>query len=292
MEIEWDNRPFSMAHRSRDWHNRPSTSGSGSSSTPGSFSYSSALSQRRRSSAAHALVPPTAPPPNQPIPSVPVVSTNYFDRPTTLSYEEDNYLNSPSLGANSLSRPSGSANLAAVAAFSEARYASSATGQAHLTNGSSSPEILSDSPPRSLLHPLSSRTTTQHQEIMADRLLLSPPEPRIQNEPRPSSRRALTKALELAREAVKLDSTNDDPYGAVMAYSRSVALLSEVMERVKKGEDSTETHRRRNARRRSVVAQEEEVRRLKTIVSASVPVIATERANITLSLSMIPMRIA
>jgi hypothetical protein len=83
---------------------------------------------------------------------------------------------------------------------------------------------------------------------------------------RPSSRRALTKALELAREAVKLDSTNDDPYGAVVAYGKSVALLSKVMERVINGEDSSEAVRRRGGRRRSVVAQEEEVRRLKAIV--------------------------
>jgi hypothetical protein len=72
----------------------------------------------------------------------------------------------------------------------------------------------------------------------------------------------------LAREAVKLDSTNKDPFGAVIAYGQSVALLGDVMERVRRGEDSTETsHRRRNGRRRSVVAQEEEVRRLKSIVS-------------------------
>lgn len=45
-------------------------------------------------------------------------------------------------------------------------------------------------------------------------------------QPRPSSRRALTRALELARQAVQLDSTNEDPYGAVMAYGKSVALLS------------------------------------------------------------------
>jgi hypothetical protein len=76
----------------------------------------------------------------------------------------------------------------------------------------------------------------------------------------------LTKALELAREAVKLDSTNDDPYGAVVAYGKSVALLSKVMERVINGEDSSEAVRRRGGRRRSVVAQEEEVRRLKAIV--------------------------
>ena len=107
-------------------------------------------------------------------------------------------------------------------------------------------------------------------EIVPDRLLLSPPETRA-SERRPSSRRALTRALELAREAVKLDSTNDDPYGAVMAYSRSVDLLSEVMERVMRGEDGTEGHRRGNGRRRSVVAQEEEVKRLKSIVSSTAP---------------------
>jgi hypothetical protein len=95
--------------------------------------------------------------------------------------------------------------------------------------------------------------------------LLSPTQPRTPSQSRPSSRRALTRALELAREAVQLDSTNDDPHAAVMAYGRSVALLSEVMERVRRGEDSTERPRR-NGRRRSVVAQEEEVRRLKSIV--------------------------
>ena len=50
-------------------------------------------------------------------------------------------------------------------------------------------------------------------------------------------------------------------------YAKSVSLLSEVMERVMRGEDSTENPRRANGRRRSVVAQEEEVRRLKSIVS-------------------------
>jgi hypothetical protein len=80
----------------------------------------------------------------------------------------------------------------------------------------------------------------------------------------PSSRRALTRALELAREAVQLDTMNDNPEAAVKAYGRSVALLSEVMERVRRGEESTESHRRR--RRRSVAAQEEEIRRLQNIV--------------------------
>lgn len=108
---------------------------------------------------------------------------------------------------------------------------------------------------------------------------------------RPSSRKALTAALELAKSAVQIDATNDDPHGAVLAYAKSVQLLSEVMERVMRGEDtsgptSTNTSsaassstitgassggeaedKRRTGRRRSVVAKEEEVRRLKAIVS-------------------------
>jgi hypothetical protein len=80
----------------------------------------------------------------------------------------------------------------------------------------------------------------------------------------PSSRRALTRALELAREAVQLDSTNDNPEAAVQAYAQSVALLSEVMERVRRGDESTMDSRRR--RRRSVAAQEDEIRRLQNIV--------------------------
>jgi hypothetical protein len=96
---------------------------------------------------------------------------------------------------------------------------------------------------------------------------------------RPSSRRALTAALELAKAAVQLDSTNEDPHGAVVAYARSVQLLGEVMERVMRGEDASSSghagttdgeERRRGGRRRSVVAKEEEVRRLKAIVSTSV----------------------
>lgn len=85
---------------------------------------------------------------------------------------------------------------------------------------------------------------------------------------RPSSRRALTAALELAQEAVRLDTTNDDPIGAIRAYSRSVALLNEVMERVMRGEDSNDASKggRHGGRPRSAIAKEEEVRRLKSIV--------------------------
>ena len=97
---------------------------------------------------------------------------------------------------------------------------------------------------------------------------------------RPSSRRALTAALELAKAAVQLDATNEDPHRAVVAYARSVQLLGEVMERVMRGEDASGSghagatdgeERRRGGRRRSVVAKEEEVRRLKAIVSSAVP---------------------
>jgi hypothetical protein len=117
-----------------------------------------------------------------------------------------------------------------------------------------------------------------HQEIQPSRLLLSPADVRTptgghgsgsgSGSGRPSSRRTLTRALELAREAVQLDSRMDDPHGAIVAYGRSVSLLQEVMHRVMAGEDSTES-RRRNGRRRSVVAQEEEIRRLKAIVGLS-----------------------
>ncbi|KAG8885667.1 hypothetical protein FRB97_000110 [Tulasnella sp. 331] len=82
---------------------------------------------------------------------------------------------------------------------------------------------------------------------------------------RPSSRRALTKALELAQEAVRIDATGDDPQGAVAAYARSVALLNEVMERVMRGDDADAARRRNPSRRKSVVAKEDEARRLRSI---------------------------
>ncbi|KAH9486739.1 hypothetical protein JR316_0000804 [Psilocybe cubensis] len=131
-----------------------------------------------------------------------------------------------------------------VAEFSQARLLSSM-------------DDLSDPPPQSYLPPPALR---HHHSA----LLAPPTDHPHRSDQRPSSRRALTRALELAREAVQLDSTNDNPEAAVAAYARSVALLSEVMERVRNGEDSTsDSHRRR--RRRSVAAQEEEVRRLQNI---------------------------
>jgi hypothetical protein len=124
---------------------------------------------------------------------------------------------------------------------------------------SSISDALSDPPPQSYLPAATSSDRNQNR-----RSSLAPQNPN-RSEHRPSSRRALTRALELAREAVQLDSTNDNPVAAVNAYAQSVALLSEVMERVRNGEDSTESNRRRQ--RRSISAQEKEVRRLQNIVS-------------------------
>ena len=151
-----------------------------------------------------------------------------------------------SISTKPLSRPGVSARLSALTAFSS-----------HTTNY-----------PPPAVQLLVSNTVDQ----MVDMQNHSPTRGSSQSiaAPRPSSRRALTAALELAQEAVRLDTTNDDPIGAIQAYSRSVALLSEVMERVMRGEETSDSgkDRRRSGRRRSVVAKEEEVRRLKSIVSS------------------------
>lgn len=192
--------------------------------------------QRRRSSAAHSR---PAPPPNQPIPSIPQDLPEFNEELPPI---------------NGYSRPS-------------TRSSSFVAQQpSSHSSASSSVDDLSDPPPQSILLTSSSRSnhpTVDHLALpAADGHLMPPdnrPEARI-----PSPRRALTRALELAREAVQLDSMNDNPELAVAAYGRSVALLSEVMERVKRGEESTE---RRKNRGRSVFAQEDEIRRLQAIVS-------------------------
>lgn len=242
MEIGWDPRPLSI-HQHREWQD----------TTPTAATAQSFVS-RRRSTVANVASP--GPPPDQPIPHLPPPQMyDPYDEVPNGVFEMDPGSYSPQ---HPYTRPSASANLAAVAAFSQIRNANHTAHPAEVLGN------LSDSPPRSMLRSAARSPGTN--DIIPDRLLLSPPESKP-SEPRPSSRRALTRALELAREAVNLDSKNDDPYGAVQAYGRSVALLSEVMERVMRGEDSTESHRRKNGRRRSVVAQEEEVRRLKSIVS-------------------------
>ncbi|PPQ69064.1 hypothetical protein CVT25_004240 [Psilocybe cyanescens] len=247
MELEWETRPGQHGVDSRHWHehNPP---------PPAFHSSPSLISQRRRSSAANTR--PAGPPPNLPIPSLP---------PTNSHHTTDLSDTPRATRATSFARPSASPNLTAVAAFSQARHASSS--QSNSSSMPSSIDDLSDPPPQSYLPPSSLRSSDRNHDAFPqpDRSLLVPPtEHPHRSEQRPSSRRALTRALELAREAVQLDSTNDNPEAAVAAYARSVALLSEVMERVRNGEDSTtDSHRRR--RRRSVAAQEEEVRRLQNI---------------------------
>jgi len=76
----------------------------------------------------------------------------------------------------------------------------------------------------------------------------------------PSTRSILFRAMELARQAVHLDTTNDDPQGAIIAYGESVQLLDEVMIRVI---NTGQGDSRPNARSREI--QEEEVRRLRSI---------------------------
>ncbi|KAI9572781.1 hypothetical protein HD554DRAFT_2202639 [Boletus coccyginus] len=253
MVLEFSAHQPSVPQRSRQW---PDHSSATSSSSPPNSSFSQAtVPQRRRSVAVN--FPPAVPPPSQPIPHLPHLSSAFAtDEEATLTL---GILDGPHTSQNSYSRPAASANLAAVAAFPHNRYHLSSS-----TAGSTSSQASSDLASQSMTRLNHLNTQANTQDIVPDRLLLSPHHPHSSSESRPSSRRALTRALELAREAVQLDATNDDPHAAVIAYGRSVALLSEVMERVRRGEDTTDG-RRNNGRRRSVVAQEEEVRRLKSI---------------------------
>ncbi|GBE78186.1 hypothetical protein SCP_0110690 [Sparassis crispa] len=259
MELDWNTRPLSIVHKSREWHPM------GPNGTGPSVS-SSTLVTRRRSTVLHT---PPGPPPSQPIPNVPALpATQYATHERRSTDSESAHHNGTSSQVHPYTRPAASANLAAVAAFSQARLAaaSSSTPSSSYTASSSTDNLnLSDSPPVSVLRSVYPKPSSSSQTVVQDRSLLSPPDTRPSSEPRPSSRRALTKALELAREAVRLDSTNDDPHAAVVAYGQSVALLSEVMARVMRGEDGADGQKRQNGRRRSVVAQEEEVRRLKSI---------------------------
>ena len=217
---------------------------------------STPLSHRRRSSALRP--PPHGPPPSQPIPSVPMIDTTTITASDGFSVTDDESIFSPIAVVQNHARPAASSRLVAVAAFpqAQARHTPPTIAATPSTNGT-------HSPPRQRTH----SPPSWHQDIVSDRVIHSPRDSQSPAErSRPSSRRALTKALELAREAVRLDSTNDDPYGAVVAYGKSVSLLSKVMERVMSGEETGDSVRRRGGRRRSVVAQEEEVRRLKAIV--------------------------
>jgi hypothetical protein len=234
---------------------------------------------RRRSTAA--VMRPAGPPPDLPIPSLPLTATttNHELGQSIPDTQFATYTTRTTM-TSSYGRPTASPNLSAVAAFSQARQS---TVQNQAPSMSSSLDDLSDPPPQSYLHSpsrssdrASESQSSQSQSIRSrDRgssFLVPPSEHSHRSDHRPSSRRALTRALELAREAVQLDSTNEDPEAAVHAYAQSVALLSAVMERVRNGEDTSDSHRRR--RRRSVAAQEEEIRRLQNIVSHSLCIFA------------------
>lgn len=269
-----------MVQQPQDWDDHAPLPAFAASSPPQTaFPTSTSISQRRRSSAANSR--PSAPPPNIPIPNVPSVSGLLAPEPSALEVFEDGTLSSTHVNGgprftNTYTRPAPSPSLSAVASFSQSRQAMTVTSS--LINYSApayqSSDDLSDPPPQSYLHSTASTSPPSSRRAEAstsDRDFLRPNPPEQagrgdgRSEHRPSSRRALTRALALAREAVQLDSTNDNPEAAVQAYARSVALLSEVMERVRRGEDSTTDGRRR--RRRSVAAQEDEIRRLQSIVS-------------------------
>ncbi|KAF8140068.1 hypothetical protein EV363DRAFT_1392989 [Boletus edulis] len=268
MVIELSGHQPSVVQRSRQWpdHSPGSSVATSISSPPNSSFAQPTVTQRRRSVAVN--FPPAVPPPSQPIPHVPQhssVFTTDEEATLTIGVPDDQqfiarHRSSTSASQNSYGRPAVSTNLAAVAAFPHNRHHVSTSTSTPVSN-SNSPQLL----PSTVTYASNQASPDPYtQDIVPDRLLLSPHHPHSSSESRPSSRRALTRALELAREAVQLDATNDDPHAAVIAYGRSVALLSEVMERVRRGEDTSDG-RRRNGRRRSVVAQEEEVRRLKSI---------------------------
>ncbi|PFH54666.1 hypothetical protein AMATHDRAFT_211 [Amanita thiersii Skay4041] len=217
---------------------------------------SSPLSQRRRS-LAYTRTP--APPPNFPIPNVPDQSQDGFLAHHPVSDTSDHpyssvaaYVNGKVTRQVPYARPSASPNLASIATFSQNLNVlpSKQSLAANMT------EDLSDPPPQSYL-PSPPRVAERRRRPSGEDGLLSPTNAERRERP-PSSRSALTRALELARQAVHLDSTNDNPAAAVEAYAHSVALLSQVMDRVRRGEDG-------GRRTRSPEAQEEEIRRLQNI---------------------------
>jgi len=77
----------------------------------------------------------------------------------------------------------------------------------------------------------------------------------------PTSQPVLRRALEIARHAVDIDSTHDDPQGAVLTYGESLVLLDEVLIRaMNDGHGNSEPSSRLSQDQR-----EEEMGRLKLI---------------------------
>lgn len=114
-------------------------------------------------------------------------------------------------------------------------------------------------------NPGDSQPSSSRQSVAAGTVLA----PTLTSPPRSSGRssrpqKALIAALQLAQEAVQLDSSGDYPISAVKAYARSVALLNDVMEKAISGEQSQPSGGRPS---RSLASREEEVRKLRSIVS-------------------------
>ncbi|KAJ7269802.1 hypothetical protein C8J57DRAFT_1323538 [Mycena rebaudengoi] len=81
-------------------------------------------------------------------------------------------------------------------------------------------------------------------------------------EMRSSIQRRMTQALEIAREAVILDTTNEDPAATVQKYRASVALLSQLLFQMhSEGETVSSPRGQRNR------VREEEIRRIQNIAN-------------------------
>jgi hypothetical protein len=163
-------------------------------------------------------------------------------------------------GSGDLVFPSGSEDLPLQPAPRITQTGDSVAGPSRPSNAGRRPQ---NPPPLQLPpNPVLSRSSIVPSSRPSTISTLPSPRSPPRTTPRPSSRRALIAALQLAQEAVQLDSDGDDPHAAVAAYSRSVSLLNEVMERVMVGEGSEGSGRPS----RTLTAREEEVRRLKSIV--------------------------
>ena len=80
-------------------------------------------------------------------------------------------------------------------------------------------------------------------------------------EPKSSGRALTVAALELAREAVRLDSTDTDPWSTMSAYSKCVSHLDRVLQGTAQQNDGTGTSRDPDKSPGS------EVQRLRSVVS-------------------------
>lgn len=81
-----------------------------------------------------------------------------------------------------------------------------------------------------------------------------------------STRQRLRQAMELAREAVRLDSSNEDPLSAIESYQKCTDMLNHVIDRIHNG-DITNTQTQYRSSSRNEANRDEELKRLTSIVS-------------------------